>query len=379
MGKFELYTLPSERARENSLPHVSKPDEIPVFLIPGIFGNSREMTSLAGQLHTIYKDRPIYIYEESDVAPTTLYANSVLAALLAIVPLGRPYPYLLVGYSDGCRLAVNTAKELVANGQDVQVCVLDGTSPSLTHQYFNPPTIESISDIIGVLNYAAELSLFPKMISLKRDEIAKLTNLSVQSTIDHLSILLTEVLNPGMNQSMVDKFLHYADIAKITLHSPAQPTDDSLKVNRIITFFTDETRKKYSFPRYSNGGWERETNNIMLVTDAVLSIINHRQLVTEKYAARLADLVGKHFLTPAISATNLRDRLNTYNNEQCEVYSSKSGGSSKQPTPTGSPELRDSSDQVTSSAVSKTGMYAPRPMSPPSALVERDGRYLGRR
>lgn len=388
MAKFTRYNPHPGRANNTSTGEVahaiiSQPDQIPVFLIPGIFRNPREMTAVAEQLYKSYNGtRPIYIYEEANERKATTDLNDTLAALRATLPYG-PIPYLLVGYSDGCRLAVNAAKALSDDGQNAQTCVIDGASPAIVGQFFNEHTSESITDIIAILNYAADLCGLDEKINLNENDIKKLINITLECRFEELSNLM-EDLNLRATADNINKFLSYAEIVKHTLsaNQPQENTsaNNSGKAEKIIAFFTNSTKLKYRLPIDSKGGWENESDNVALATDALLSTVDHRALTTESNAARLAELINNHFLKLAITPKDLRDKLANYIDQQFEIASSKSDqddtpspssrdasrDNSQPPSPTHSPVLSPRH----STSPSSHGFYAPQLARAASPLLE---------
>jgi hypothetical protein len=174
---------------------ITEPEQLPIFLIPGIFNFEHEMDTLADALDLIYHGRrPIYIYsEDSENSLRPPVKDPVIAAIGAIMS-NSPLPYLLIGYSNGGKKAVNAARSLQSMGYDARAFVIDATPEMATIAYFNSGSPQSFKDLINIVNYAAQLAHMKKMIAHDQPELKALRYLAPQSLLEELANKL-KILN----------------------------------------------------------------------------------------------------------------------------------------------------------------------------------------
>src|SRR3989338_7650949 len=116
--------------------HTNNPDELPIFLLPGILGNGSELNSLAEAINETRNGKtPIYIYEEPtyegkpEEMTLSEHAASIAKEILEIRQ-NSPIPYILTGYSFGAILAAEVARVLRSVNRDPHLYVIDEPSKS---------------------------------------------------------------------------------------------------------------------------------------------------------------------------------------------------------------------------------------------------------
>ena len=131
------------RVREGDL-------ERPLFFLPGLGGTALQFEHLAARLST---QRAVFVVElhEFDVEPAVL--ESLAETASAIVSRLREAqargPYSILGYSYGGNLAVEVARELISQGQQVElVVVLDAYAPGSVR---NPSGWSKVAEHLRIL------------------------------------------------------------------------------------------------------------------------------------------------------------------------------------------------------------------------------------
>jgi acetoacetyl-CoA synthetase len=103
----------------------------PIFMLPGAPGSVLQLGPLAAALPgtmPVYAIKPRGL--EKGEAPCESIAEMAEYSIDAIRAVWPRDPYLLVGYSAGGLVALETAQQLTAAGEEVQLLVLIDTSPS---------------------------------------------------------------------------------------------------------------------------------------------------------------------------------------------------------------------------------------------------------
>ena len=345
-----------------------EPNEVPVFLVPGMFRNAMEMLTLAQQLHQIYNGRrPVYIYNDDYLQnpeperSDPVSSDPVVSALKKIVPFG-PLPYLLIGYSDGCDAVAKAGKLLQAYGQQVRVCAIDSVSSTANNRYFHAQSISSITDLISIVNYAANLAGLPTLITLSDTEVESLSNLTVHSTLEHLALLLLEA-NQKMEEQTVNAFLGYLHSLKDILKNKPQDTALIDKLDVITVFLTHETTAKYG--KNAANSWYTEAETVKMITHPVLAEQSHRGILRDYHAAEMALLLHTGFLINAVTVEQLYNSQKNLLEVKFKSASSKSSTTDDSDNDKAMPPLSDiASDNST--------MLSP-PDSPSSARYSSNG------
>ncbi|HTM64029.1 MAG TPA: thioesterase domain-containing protein [Gammaproteobacteria bacterium] len=236
--------------------HTSDPDNLPIFLIPGILGNSNELYKLAEEINAQKKGRtPIYIYQEPPATDELMnmslavHANKIAQEILEIRRFS-PLPYILVGYSFGGILASEVAKELQASKYDPRVYVIDEPALSCVKKYMDPENKSNFNfyqDLAKIVNYAAFLSdITPH--SLTDEFLNEHISDEFEEFIYHFAVEITEnQATAQIDDANITNFITYLEIAKRNLRNMAY--SDSPKKNildNVHVIFTNETARKYS-------------------------------------------------------------------------------------------------------------------------------------
>ncbi|MBV9575136.1 MAG: hypothetical protein JO149_00760 [Gammaproteobacteria bacterium] len=290
----------------------SNPKEIPLILLPGLFGNGGVCKELADQLHAQNPKRPIFIFYNAcvinkNVKPSTKNLQQEIKAMakeLQFLPK-ELYPNLhIAGHSFGCILGAALAQLLQSRGQEVNLFMIDNPSVECMQEFLNRSTCP-VSDILNIINYAAKLALLAP-IQLTEEQLSDFEKLS---TLDCFDKILASVLEFPENKSKktnIDTFQSFLSIAKHGLTNIIN-YDKSLSstlpnINAIKILMTKETAEKYNNPQ---GGWQSYSKNISMVEHTSLELTNHHELLNEKNAAILAAVI-EDFLDKEMRAKNLK-------------------------------------------------------------------------
>lgn len=260
--------MPFTKYENDSVPesHTIDPDNLPIFLIPGINGNGNELFALAEAINTKRGGRtPIYIYEEPTIEGVPLqFTLSEHASLIdeevQEIRQFSPLPYILVGYSFGGILAAEVALKLQTLNHDPRLYVIDEPSKAISQSYIKNDSESFKTDLVKIVNYAATLSGI-KPITITKDLLATLHLLTLEERIDQLT---SEVLGSqlaSVQKSQEDTFYTLLETAKRNLRNILLADIGSEnKLTNVHFIFTNETALKYSDGKLNaqqfNGGWD---------------------------------------------------------------------------------------------------------------------------
>lgn len=246
--------------------HTIDPDNLPIFLIPGINGNGNELYALAEAINTKRGGRtPIYIYEEPIIDGEPLqFTLAEHAALIAEeiqeIRQFSPLPYILVGYSFGGILSYEVALKLQSQNYDPRLYIIDEPSKTYSQNYMKKDTDSFKTDLVRIVNYAATLSnIHP--ISITNQLLSKLHLLTLEERIDQLASEVMGSQAAPIQESQESSFYTFLETAKRNLRNILRSErDQENKLSNIHLIFTNETALKYSdgkqtAPQFT-GGWE---------------------------------------------------------------------------------------------------------------------------
>lgn len=299
-------------------------EQPPIFIISGILGHSIEAQYLAQLLHNIFKSkRTIYVWHDPRLLSSPSQTNKqpsntleeqaeLIASELPAFPF-QPFPILLVGYSYGCSLAVETALYLKKYNHDPHLVLIDGTSPEISQQYFLLKKISATLDLIKIINYAALLSNL-KPCSFNDEEVKTLSENFFSDRIDLIVKNVMRANRPATKYAdNINCFNLYVEIARQNLYSlyhyknKLNSITDSL--NKINLIITNETIQKYS-DLY--GGWQPYAKSTALVTNDVLSQGNHTDLLAGKTCEEIAKIIHENFTQEVTKENVFTTELNFF-------------------------------------------------------------------
>lgn len=299
--------------------HTNDPENLPIFLIPGILGNGNELYSLAAAINEQRKGKtPIYIYEEPimDGEPLQLpldnFAASIAQEVLEIRQ-NSPLPYILAGYSFGGILAAEVARKLLSVKHDPRLYVIDEPAESCVKRYFysdcnshdtdpsgdndkDPDAFRT--DLFNIVNYAAKLSGL-QQVELSKNILSSLQFLELEDRIDHLADNVLNHQSQTTPASNEQTFSTYLEIAKRNLrYLKDSDSNPEQKLSNVHTIFTKETARKYSTDKQSlnqfKGEWDLCSTKITQLNPLVSSRLgnqSHMDLLKKENAALVAGLI----------------------------------------------------------------------------------------
>lgn len=280
----------------------------PIFLIPGIVGRAQEMTELATSLNTInHGKRPLYIHHDprltGDFDPEeNIHKSFTLARhakMIAKEMLNKRQrngmPFLIVGYSYGCILAVEIARYLRTKGLDACVYLIDGPSADCSSRYLNSNSAYAVSDLIRILNYTANIA---ELSGINKDNgqlINELTSKPFADKFENIIQLILDNNNTVTNSETDPKeiFKELANIVKTSLENIMTiqpPAKQSL--TQLNAIFTENTAKKYNS---ETGGWDKYAKQLKLEQTGELRDKDHTELLNVSNAKQLANTINRAF------------------------------------------------------------------------------------
>ncbi|VVC76362.1 hypothetical protein AQUSIP_16730 [Aquicella siphonis] len=271
-----------------------KPDQIPIFLIPGILGNGTEYREFIEELRAKGDNRPVFVYCDPLLVPDPKKPELIgkklsmqeQAQLIAdcvqdCLPPGSA-PYILAGYSYGCGPAALAADILTGSGNVTHVYLIDGPSPECSKAYFSNPSDSLTTDLINIVKTAIELSSSRSIPPSKLDELflpefASLKQLSPQACLERLEQTTLSQLDNSYIHG--DTFKKYMQIVKQGINNlMTAPTAPKKKMSKLVSLITNETAIKYGD---TYGGWDKYTETLAKVEDDNLVTQNHRTLLQQ--------------------------------------------------------------------------------------------------
>jgi len=281
----------------SSSPHIpsipAMPDQVPIFLIPGILGNAAEYRDLIETLRDLGDYRDIYIWcnpqiignlEGANYDQSSLQKQALLIAKSMrkiSVHYSSASPYLIAGYSYGCSLAALVADELKKNNaDDVELYLIDGPSPDCAKKYFLTPSLSLTTDLASVVKYAASLSaenihFKEENIILTPEYLNSLVSLTPAECIDKLA----EFIIKNCLYIDIEQFQHNIKIAKQDIYNIINSPDHLFesKFHKIISLITNQTAAKYG----EFGGWKKHAEELYFVDDPLLINQDHRAILKQ--------------------------------------------------------------------------------------------------
>lgn len=251
--------------------HTNNPEELPLFLIPGILGNGSELYSLAAAINEQRNGKtPIYIYEEPinegkpEEMPLSEHAASIAKEILEIRQ-NSPLPYILTGYSFGAILASEVAHVLRSVNRDPHLYVIDEPAKPCLRQCFEDHSDTFNKDLLKITNYAAKLSGM-QTIQPMQGLLDAIQHMELEDRIDYLAnSTLTNQEHP-VSDDNASIFYTYREIAKRNLRNVIQSdSEPPQKLENIHLIFTEETTVKYDQANVAamfTGGWDQYSDRI---------------------------------------------------------------------------------------------------------------------
>lgn len=298
---------------ENS--HTTDPDNLPVFLIPGIHGNAHELIELANAINIQRNGKtPIYIFHEDTSSDKTHQMSLTEIAQLAAAEIiekrqNSPLPYILIGYSFGGILAAEICRQLLRSQHDPYLYVIDQPSESLTKKYYQESSEDFLRDLINIMNHAAKLSgLNP----INIDTTLELISLYEPSEYPRCVTCVTNtVLGHNEINATPDKistFVTYSKIIERNLRIIAEHEPDPLeKLNNAHVIFTKETASKHGLSNQTHdlytGGWDESATMVTLLKNEGSSDGLWEQPHTELPSRNTAGAISTHI------TSNLKNKI----------------------------------------------------------------------
>lgn len=297
--------------------HTNDPENLPIFLIPGILGNGNELYSLAAAINAKRNGKtPIYIYEEPivDGEPLQLALDNLAASIaqeVLEIRQNSPLPYILVGYSFGGILAAEVSRKLLSVNHDPRLYVIDEPAESCVKRYFDSDSLDAASDsnndkdrdafktdLFSIVNYAAKLSGLQQA-QLSKNILASLQFLELEDSIDHLADHVLKHQTQSVSESSEQTFSTYLEIAKRNLRNlKDSDSNPEQKLSNVHTIFTKETARKYGSEKQSlnqfKGDWDLCSTKITQLNPLISSQLgnqSHMDLLKEDNAALVAGLI----------------------------------------------------------------------------------------
>lgn len=297
------------------------PDNLAIFLFPGILGNGNEMESLAAAIDKLRKGRtPIYIYNKPlvDGAPIAMLGDEEAASIAAEMQYIRrdsKLPYILVGYSYGGNMVHQVANHLSERGFDPHKYVIDAGSPACVAAYIEKDNDDFKKDLVNIVNYAARLSGMKTEIQADKDIFTTLQDIELEDRIDKIGDEVIQLQKENPDEDMLASFYTFLEIAKQNLHNLAYPTtSEQSKTTHTHLILTKETSLKYGACESPNivfaAGWDECSTKVTRLnrhTSSKLWHQTHLSLLSEENAGLVAGLITsslKREITPDL----LRER-----------------------------------------------------------------------
>ncbi len=259
-------------------------DGVPLFLVAGMFGNVLNLSHLA---HLLGEERPFYAIQArglyGDAPPHESFeemARDYLAEIRQVQPKG---PYLLGGFSGGGLIAFEIARQLLAQGEQIETVILLDTPVYM-------PARLSIRDKLSMLWQDFRI-LGPEVITTRiRDRLAwhraqqarqaALSNTKTEETVSFQS----EKVGEAFMRSLMKYQMHRTDVA-VALFRPRLNIKYRLPGDRQL-----DDERNYLLP---DNGW---TPYVRQVT--VFEVPgNHDSMVLEPNVRVLVSLVRRAITT----------------------------------------------------------------------------------
>lgn len=386
-------------------------DHAPIYMIPGIHGHDAELEALAEALLILSGGtQKIYIYRDPHFdAPNRLPFETVGAHAAVIAKKIKTkheksnsyIPPIVLGFSFGCLLASYVVDKLYNPEGPItrdnprilaRLVTVDGGAHNLLRTYYQSPSIESINEILLILNTAAELSGLKKLEQLDSKLSRQLKTMLTPSQISQLIIEQILDLNPKATDYSRSEFARYCTVINQNLDAITEAYPTKLSLPFVHALFTHETLFKLNARKMPeemsiHGGFENYIcpgGKIFdtLITDesTPLREKSHLALIKDKetvplVAKTISESLKKDLDSPQMKA----DRALSWQKETAITYTYLHSSSSEEDleldSPLGSPPTQSASpswspEQPRKNAAS-SNYSTPQQNSPMSSGEER--------
>jgi thioesterase domain-containing protein len=296
------------------------PDNLAIFLFPGVLGNGNELEALAAAIDKQRKGRtPIYIYNKPTIngSPLEMTGDEEAASIadeMQYIRRDSKLPYILAGFSYGSNVVHQVAEHLSARGFDPRKYVIDAGSPACIAAYIEKDNDDLKRDLVNIVNYAARLSGMQE-IKLNEKIFTKLQDIELEDRIDHIGDEVVHGQAANIDEDILASFYTYLEIAKQNLRNLAYPTiSKQNKTTHTHLILTKETSLKYGAAESGSisfaAGWDECSSKVTRLnrhTSSKLWHQTHMSLLTEENAGLVAGLITNS-LNREITADLLRQR-----------------------------------------------------------------------
>ena len=278
------------------------PDQLPIFLVPGIMGNGRELYELAEALDKQRDHKtPIFIYDESELADDSLLqlsldelADKMLQEIIEITNDAK-FDIQLAGYSSGAIIGSILSRKLCENGLEPHLVVIDQPDMTSVAQYINQDSHSLMQDLINVVNAAARLSGLSEIkFTEKQVDVAR-NYLELEARFNQLADTLLRA-QQEITEQQRNTFADYLARAKRNLNYPDDKVTPS-KISSTHLILTKETAVKYGASEESwkeyQGGWAKRSNQLVTHRSDLLDDKSHLELLTGDCAVEIARIVSE--------------------------------------------------------------------------------------
>lgn len=302
--------------------HTIDPDNLPIFLIPGIIGNGSELFALAEAINKKRGGRtPIYIYEEPIIDGEPLQFTlsehaSLIAEEVQEIRQSSPLPYILVGYSFGGILASEVAVKLQALHHDPRLYVIDEPSCAISRDHIKNDTETFKTDLVKIVNYAATLSGITP-ITITSQLLTNLRLLTLEERIDQLASEVLDSQPASVQEAQENSFYTLLETAKRNLRNILlSETGTENKLTNVHLIITNETALKYSEGKQTAlqfiGGWDAICQNkpkhLNPALTSKLSKQAHMDLLKGKSKAPSSDPAASADIGASIAVAGIEQR-----------------------------------------------------------------------
>src|SRR3990167_4743132 len=289
------------RVGQNVLTPMDSPQTVsaglpPIFLIPGIAGNPRELRHLADALQKDQPQRPIFLFQDPRFTddPANAWSFARLCATIEQEMCDRHPngPYFIVGYSLGARLAAEVAQQLKLKGREVAPYLIDAPAPQLAKAYLRPGNTLATQDLVAMINYVSSLCGHDPM-SVPTDELSQISHYEIP---DQVHILATRLLtNPSLQHPLVDTYLRIVseNIENLRTTDMWPCPKPSGKLDQLAIAVTKPTCEKYG----CNIAESWRTYAKLEQLNCSYSEHTHSSIIDEANANKLATLINQAFVT----------------------------------------------------------------------------------
>jgi thioesterase domain-containing protein len=312
------------RAKQEKLSSEAKNTKqaIPIFLIPGVTGNSAELQNLADKLSLKYPNNPVYIYHNERLLPEDLrtkygkspitideLAKDIVKYIKRLLPAGLPLH--IAGHSLGAVLAVK-AGQIAKDELDIEVIasVIDGPAPSESQRFLVPNNKKATTDLKRIMSFTGtQTGLRETEIDLKDGD-----PIFEQEINDQLKQMATRLfsLNFDLVPEKMSSFSVSTGIVRTNIDGLLScsvdyiPTVTSAKkspqLDEIQVLSTEETRTKFDLP--PDLGWKAYAK--FLSTEPVEG--THTSIIDYK-ATVVPELVGACFADQNAKLDEIRNHF----------------------------------------------------------------------